>query len=101
MPIDLDGTQSSRLRLLASAKMLMSRHGYEQASTSAIAREAATSESQLMRYFGGVVGWFHVAWQIKARRNFADRIATPRPQPLIDLRCVDRVSAQAIPRQSE
>jgi len=67
MPIDLDGTQSSRLRLLASAKMLMSRHGYEQASTSAIAREAATSESQLMRYFGGKAGLleevFNLGWK--------------------------------------
>jgi len=56
MSVDLDGTQSSRARLLAAAKTLMSRHGYEQASTAAIAREAATSESQLMRYFGGKAG---------------------------------------------
>src|SRR5260221_11807055 len=56
MAVDLDGTQSSRARLLASAKTLMSRHGYEQASTASIAREAATSESQLMRYFGGKAG---------------------------------------------
>ncbi len=56
MPVDLDGTQTSRARLLAAAKSLMSRHGYEQASTAAIAREAATSESQLMRYFGGKAG---------------------------------------------
>ena len=34
----------------------MSQHGYEQASTAAIARQAATSESQLMRYFGGKAG---------------------------------------------
>lgn len=67
MPVDLDGTQSSRLRLLSSAKALMSRHGYEQASTSAIAREAATSESQLMRYFGGKAGLleevFNFGWK--------------------------------------
>jgi len=56
VPIDPESTSSSRARLLAAAKLLMSRHGYEQASTASIAREAATSESQLMRYFGGKAG---------------------------------------------
>jgi AcrR family transcriptional regulator len=45
----------------------MSRHGYEQASTASIAREAATSESQLMRYFGGKAGLleevFNTLWR--------------------------------------
>ena len=67
MPIDPDGTSSSRSRLLAAAKHLMSLHGYEQASTAAIAREAATSESQLMRYFGGKAGLldevFNTLWR--------------------------------------
>jgi len=43
-------------RLVAAGKTLFSRLGYEQTSTSAIAREAGTSESQLMRYFGGKAG---------------------------------------------
>src|SRR5688572_21104843 len=47
---------SSRDRLLQSAKRLFAAQGYEQTATSAIAREAGTSESQLMRYFGGKVG---------------------------------------------
>lgn len=34
----------------------MARDGYERTSTSAIVREAGTSESQLMRYFGGKAG---------------------------------------------
>jgi len=67
MPIDLDSTSSSRSRLLAAAKHLMAQHGYEQASTAAIAREAATSESQLMRYFGGKAGLleevFNTLWR--------------------------------------
>src|SRR5688572_17065259 len=58
--------QSSRERLLAAGKALFSRLGYEQASTSAIAREAGTSESQLVRYFGGKSGLleaiFNEAW---------------------------------------
>ena len=67
VPLDADSTSSSRSRLLAAAKHLMSQHGYEQASTAAIAREAATSESQLMRYFGGNAGLldevFNTLWR--------------------------------------
>lgn len=47
---------SSRARLLAAGKMLFARNGYEQTSTAAIAREAGSSESQLIRYFGGKAG---------------------------------------------
>jgi AcrR family transcriptional regulator len=57
---------SSRARLLDAAKRLFAAQGYEQSATSAIAREAGTSESQLMRYFGGKVGLlealFEDAW---------------------------------------
>jgi len=48
--------QSSQDRLLKAGKKLMARDGYERTSTSAIVREAGTSESQLMRYFGGKAG---------------------------------------------
>ena len=58
--------RSSRERLLLAAKRLFADQGYEQTATSAIAREAGTSESQLMRYFGGKVGvlqaLFDAAW---------------------------------------
>jgi AcrR family transcriptional regulator len=57
---------SSRDRLLRAAKRLFAAQGYEQTATSAIAREAGTSESQLMRYFGGKAGLlealFDEAW---------------------------------------
>ncbi|HET6655792.1 MAG TPA: TetR/AcrR family transcriptional regulator [Gammaproteobacteria bacterium] len=53
---DQRSTQTSRSRLMHAGKTIMARVGYEQATTSAIAREAATSESQLMRYFGGKAG---------------------------------------------
>ena len=39
-----------------AAKTLFARLGYEQTATAAIAREAGSSESQLMRYFGGKAG---------------------------------------------
>lgn len=61
-----DNTQTSRTRLLNAGKMLFARNGYEQTSTAAIAREAGSSESQLIRYFGGKAGLleaiFNDAW---------------------------------------
>ncbi len=60
-------SDSSRSRLLAAGKALFSRNGFEQTSTSAIARDAGTSESQLVRYFGGKAGLldaiFEEAWK--------------------------------------
>jgi TetR/AcrR family transcriptional regulator, fatty acid metabolism regulator protein len=53
---DLDNTQTSRGRLLTAGKTLFARNGYEQTSTAAIARSAGSSESQLIRYFGGKAG---------------------------------------------
>jgi AcrR family transcriptional regulator len=69
---------SSRDRLLKAAKRLFAAQGYEQTATSAIARAAGTSESQLMRYFGGKVGLlealFEAAWEDLNRRVV--RVAT-------------------------
>ena len=53
---DFDSTQTSRQRLLEAGKLLFSKQGFEQTSTAAIAREAGTSESQLVRYFSSKVG---------------------------------------------
>src|SRR5579862_9379852 len=47
---------SSRDRILLSAKDLFSKNGYENTSTVAIARQAGTSESQLMKHFGSKQG---------------------------------------------
>ena len=44
------------MRLLTAGKSLFAKNGYEQTSTAAIAREAGSSESQLIRYFGGKAG---------------------------------------------
>jgi len=56
MPIDTDNTHTSRSRLLEAGKTLFAQNGYEQTPTAAIAREAGSSESQLMRYYGGKAG---------------------------------------------
>lgn len=47
---------SSRDRILQSARTLFARQGYENATTSAIARNAGTSESQLIKHFGSKEG---------------------------------------------
>lgn len=54
--LDGDSTQTSRTRLLNAGKTLFAKNGYEQTSTAAIARESGSSESQLIRYFGGKAG---------------------------------------------
>ena len=53
---EADNTQTSRMRLLNAGKTLFARNGYEGTSTAAIARDAGSSESQLIRYFGGKAG---------------------------------------------
>ena len=55
-PVVTDQDSTSRQRLLAAGRTLFAQHGYEQASTAAIAREAGTSESQLVRYFKSKAG---------------------------------------------
>jgi len=47
---------SSHYRILYAGKRLFARNGYENTSTVAIAREAGTSESQLMKHFGSKQG---------------------------------------------
>src|SRR5450755_937208 len=77
---------SSRDRILFAAKHLFARNGYENTSTVAIAREAATSESQLMKHFGskqGLLvaifdrGWVSISERIRMVQNngaAADRL---------------------------
>jgi AcrR family transcriptional regulator len=50
------GELSSHDRILRAAKRLFAQNGYENTSTVAIARDAGTSESQLMKHFGSKQG---------------------------------------------
>jgi AcrR family transcriptional regulator len=73
---------SSRDRILLSAKRLFAHNGFENTSTVAIAREAGTSESQLMKHFGskqGLLGAiFERGWAaIIERIQAAPRAASP------------------------
>ena len=54
--MSMTGLLSSRDRILSSAKELFAKNGYENTSTVAIARQAGTSESQLMKHFGSKQG---------------------------------------------
>jgi AcrR family transcriptional regulator len=72
MPLDTDSTHTSRSRLLEAGKMLFAQNGYEQTATAAIARAAGSSESQLIRYYGGKAGLleaiFNQGWQVLNQR---------------------------------
>jgi AcrR family transcriptional regulator len=48
--------KSSRNRILVTARTLFASLGYDNTSTALIARNAGTSESQLMKHFGGKAG---------------------------------------------
>jgi AcrR family transcriptional regulator len=48
--------KSSRNRIFVTAKTLFASLGYDNTSTALIARNAGTSESQLMKHFGGKAG---------------------------------------------
>src|SRR5947208_4214212 len=56
MASDPDTTHTSRQRLLEAGKSLFAKFGFEQTSTATIAREAGTSESQLVRYYRSKAG---------------------------------------------
>jgi AcrR family transcriptional regulator len=71
---------STHERILRVGKTLFANRGYEHTSTSAIARQAGTSESQLMKHFGSkaglleavfVEGWLHITEQAGAAAQTA------------------------------
>lgn len=74
----------TRERILRVSKSLFAARGYEHASTSSIAREAGTSESQLMKHFGSKAGLleaiFAENWsRITSEARIATQhISTPR-----------------------
>lgn len=88
---------SSHDRILFAGKRLFARNGYENTSTVAIAREAGTSESQLMKHFGskqGLLaaildrGWVVVTKRVEASqgsRPAADRLIAAMEAMVIEL----------------
>lgn len=74
-------------RLLLAGKKLFAQQGFENTTTSAIAREAATSESQLVKYFGSKEGLllkiFEHGW---AKMDFIHAAASVCDSPYEGLR---------------
>ncbi|MBV8552410.1 MAG: TetR/AcrR family transcriptional regulator [Acidobacteriaceae bacterium] len=82
-------TLSVEERLLASGKKLFATKGFENTTTSAIARDAGTSESQLVKYFGSKEGLllkiFDIGW---AKLAFVYTAASVSTTPLESLRVI-------------
>jgi AcrR family transcriptional regulator len=78
-----------RDRLLESAKVLFSIHGFENTSTAIIARQANTSESQLIKHFGRKEGLleaiFEQGWQ---NLDFISQAVQDLPSPADKLRII-------------
>jgi AcrR family transcriptional regulator len=80
---------SSRERMLQAAKRLFAARGFDDTSTAAIARAAGTSESQLVKHFGGKDGLleaiFDEAWQKMnwSARQTLQKIGTPSDKLMI------------------
>lgn len=74
---------STHQRILLAAKKLFASRGYEHTSTSAIARQAGTSESQLMKHFGSKAGLleaiFNQGWNgiTEAARASSQDLSSP------------------------
>jgi AcrR family transcriptional regulator len=88
--MNMTGLLSSRDRILAAAKGLFAKNGYENTSTVAIARQAGTSESQLMKHFGSKQGLlFSIidqGWTAILHRAYAlSSVPVRSPQCLIDV----------------
>lgn len=64
--MDIDSTATTKDRFLHAALKLFARAGYDQTTTSTLARDAGSSESQLIRHFGDKLGLlealFNRAW---------------------------------------
>lgn len=91
-------TSSSRARLLQSARQLFAEYGYEGTSTASIARMAATSESQLIKHFGGKAGLLEAVF-VSGWNELLPKIAaslTPDMTPLDQLRQLPRAFGEAL-----
>ena len=84
-------------RLLEAAKILFSVHGYENTSTAAIARQANTSESQLIKHFGSKEGLleaiFDHGWQ---NLDFISHAVQVLPSPTDKLRMIFELVLQTL-----
>ena len=90
---------SSRDRMIAVARRLFSSSGYENTTTVAIAREARTSESQLVKHFGSKEGLleaiFDEGWaRLRMQMANVQAIISPRERLKAIMREVLQVFAE-------
>jgi AcrR family transcriptional regulator len=93
----------SRTRLLLAARKLFSENGYESTSTASIARMAGTSESQLIKHFGGKAGLldaiFVDGWN--GLTTFMQQHLTSSMSPIERLRAIPRLMFDALQSDPE
>jgi AcrR family transcriptional regulator len=93
----------SRTRLLLAARKLFSENGYESTSTASIARMAGTSESQLIKHFGGKAGLldaiFVDGWN--GLTTFMQQHLTSSTAPIERLRAIPRLMFEALQADPE
>jgi AcrR family transcriptional regulator len=93
----------SRTRLLLAARKLFSENGYESTSTASIARMAGTSESQLIKHFGGKAGLldaiFVDGWN--SLTGFMQQNLPPTTSPIERLRTIPRLMFEALQKDQE
>jgi AcrR family transcriptional regulator len=89
--------------LLIAAKTLFAESGYEQTSTAAIARNAGTSESQLVRYFGGKRGLLTAIFDDSWRQlnQLIDQRVAKAADPVTAIQAVFLVVIHAFQRDPE
>ena len=86
---------SSHDRILRAAKQLFAQNGYENTSTVAIARDAGTSESQLMKHFGSKQGLL-MAILDRGWNSIIERIKVTAPSASSSGRLVAMLTAATI-----
>jgi AcrR family transcriptional regulator len=95
--------KSSRNRILVTARTLFASLGYDNTSTALIARNAGTSESQLMKHFGGKAGLletiFTEGWE-KVNANLAECFETAGDFNA-RISCVPNVVAESLDKDLE
>jgi AcrR family transcriptional regulator len=96
------GPISSHDRILQAGKQLFAQKGYENTSTVAIARQAGTSESQLMKHFGSKEGLLEAIFE-RGWTSLAPEMARAREQesPRVRLRGLLDVVVGALERDPE
>jgi AcrR family transcriptional regulator len=93
----------SRTRLLLAGRQLFAENGYESTSTASIARLAGTSESQLIKHFGGKAGLldaiFVDGWTTLTA--WLQQQLSETTSPIDRLRAIPRLMFEALNRDPE